>query len=171
MAGNANSGRRPQPTQIRLLRGNPGKRPINPAEPTPPAVGQAFDTPPPELAADAGASAEWRRVAPLLRHCRVISEAERSVLIALCQQWSRYLEASAKVRELGMIIKKPRGGPMINPYLAIGDKALAHCQRLWVELGLTPSGRTKITALPEPGGPDRSKWDGLLSGVTDARSL
>ena len=91
--------------------------------------------------------------------------------MALCQQWSRYLEAHDKIRELGLIIKRPKGIPMTNPYLPIADKALAHCQRLWIELGLTPSGRTKITALPEPGGPDRSKWDGLLSGVTDARHL
>src|SRR4029453_10980913 len=53
--------------------------------------------------------------------------------------------------------------------LGIADKALSQCRPLWIELGLTPSGRTKITALPEPGGPDRSKWEGLLSGVTDAR--
>jgi len=171
MAGNSNSGRRPQPTQLRILRGNPGKRRINPAEPTPAPVDQAFDTPPLELAGDDRAAAEWRRVAPLLRHCRLITEAERGSLVALCQQWSRYLEAHDKIRELGLIIKRPKGIPMTNPYLPIADKALAHCQRLWIELGLTPSGRTKITALPEPGGPDRSKWDGLLSGVTDARHL
>lgn len=169
--GNANSGRRPQPTAIRLLRGNPGKRRPNPDEPRPAPVSQAFDTPPPELAGDDRACTEWQRVAPLLRHCRLITEAERGSLIALCQQWSRYLEATDKVRALGMIIKKPKGVPFPNPYLTIADKALAHCQRLWMELGLTPSGRTKLTALPDPAGPDRSKWDGLLSGVTDTRSL
>jgi len=171
MAGNSNSGRRPQPTQLRILRGNPGKRPINPAEPTPPPVGQAFDTPPAELEADAVAATEWRRLAPLLRHCRVITEAERSALIALCQEWSKYQQANKVISESGAILKTPKGMPMLNPALGIADKALAQLRPLWDMFGLSPSGRAKITALPEPGGPDRSKWDGLLSGVTDARHL
>jgi len=171
MAGNANSGRRPQPTHIRLLRGNPGKRRVNPHEPTPPPVSAAFDTPPPELAGDALAEAEWRRVAPMLRACKLATEAERTGLIALCQQWSRYLEAQDNIRTLGMLIKTPKGIPIANPYLAIADKALAHCHRLWVELGLTPAGRARITALPDHSPQDGGKWDGLLSGVTDARNL
>lgn len=35
--GNANSGRRPQPTVLKVLRGNPGKGRLNPDEPQPPA--------------------------------------------------------------------------------------------------------------------------------------
>ncbi len=173
MAGNANSGRRPQPTQIRLLRGNPGKRRINPAEPAPAAVDASFDTPPGELTGDQAAIDEWRRVAPMLRACRLVTEAERPALLALCQVWSRYLEATARVRELGILIKKPKGIPMVNPYIAVADKALSHCQRLWMELGLTPSGRAKISALPDHTRTDinTSKWTGLLSGVTDARNL
>ena len=31
--GNWNSGRRPQPTALKVLRGNPGKRPLNVDEP------------------------------------------------------------------------------------------------------------------------------------------
>src|SRR5262245_18124852 len=100
MAGNANSGRRPQPTQLKVLRGNPGQRRINPAEPTPAVVGEAFDTPPAELEADAAAASEWRRVAPLLRVCRIISEAERPVLLALCQEWSRYQSFTRQARAL-----------------------------------------------------------------------
>jgi P27 family predicted phage terminase small subunit len=156
---------------MRLIRGNPGKRRINPGEAKPPAATPAFDTPPIELAGDPIAEAEWRRVAPMLRNCRLATEAERTVLLALCQQWSRYLEAQTKIRALGMLVKTPKGVPIANPFLAIADKALAHCHRLWVELGLTPSGRARITALPDHSSQDGSKWDGLLSGVTDARNL
>src|SRR5262245_28072001 len=128
--GNHNSGRRPQPTRLRVLRGNPGRRPLNQNEPAPPPATPDFDQPPPELSADPRASAEWTRVAPMLRVCGVISNAERSSLIALCQQWSRYLQAQDRVIELGMVVKRANGSPMVNPYLAVADTCLSHCHRL-----------------------------------------
>jgi P27 family predicted phage terminase small subunit len=162
MAGNWNSGRRPQPTRLRVLRGNPGKRPLNPKEPQPPPATDEFDTPPSDVALDALASAEWKRVVPILRICGLASQAERSALIALCQQWSRYLEAQTKIRDLGMIVKKPNGGLMTNPYLFVADRALSHCHKLWQELGLTPSGRARLSALTQVEPQQASKWAGLL---------
>lgn len=161
--GNWNSGRRPQPTALKVLRGNPGKRRLNPNEPRIPVADQSFDTPPAELGADVAAVAEWRRVAPMLRAAGLISESERSALMALCQQWSRYLAAHAQVIALGMVIEGPRGAPMPNPYLVVTDRALAHCHKLWNELGLTPSGRARATKLPTADDPKPSKWDGLLT--------
>jgi P27 family predicted phage terminase small subunit len=113
-----------------VWRGNPGKRRLNAQEPQPQPASETFDVPPVELQGDALASAEWARVAPMLRLCGLVSEAERSALTALCQQWSRYLEAQVKVRELGMIVKKPSGIPVVNPYMAVADKALTHCLKL-----------------------------------------
>jgi len=160
--GNANSGRRPQPTALKVLRGNPGKERLNPNEPKPAAAAPAFDIPPSELDGDPVAMGEWTRVAPMLRVSGLVTMAERSALLSMCQQWSRYLEAHAKVQQLGMIVKKPSGLPVTNPYLAVADKALQHCMKLWVELGLTPSGRSRMAALPAFDAPPISKWDGLL---------
>lgn len=162
MAGNWNSGRRPTPTKLKVLRGNPGKRRLNANEPEPAPLDKHFDIPPRELAGDARASAEWRRVAPLMRECGLISQAERSAIIALCQQWSRYLEAQVDVRKHGMIIKRQDGGLMTNPNLDVGDRALSHCHRLWSELGLTPSGRARVSKLPSRQAPPVSKWGGLV---------
>ena len=53
-------GRKPTPTDIKVLRGNPGHRPLNADEPQLPTVqADVFDTPPVELTGDAAASAEW----------------------------------------------------------------------------------------------------------------
>lgn len=160
--GNQHSGRRPKSSALKLLQGNPGKRRMNPAEPRPEAASEAFDMPPVELHGDLVASAEWARVAPMLRVCGLVSMAERAALTALCQQWSRYLEAQEKVRSLGMIVKKPSGVPVVNPYMGVADKALTHCLKLWVELGLTPSGRSRMAALPQAVEEPASKWAGLL---------
>ena len=162
--GNWNSGRRPQPTALKVLRGNPGKRPLNPNEPIMPPATAAFDEPPPALAEDPAAAAEWRRVAPLLRAAGLVTESEQSALTALCQQWSRYLQATTQIRELGMCIEGSHGIPTPNPYLLVADRALTHCHRLWAELGLTPSGRAKACKLPTAPNPETkpSKWSGLL---------
>jgi P27 family predicted phage terminase small subunit len=159
--GNWNSGRRPQPTNLQILRGK--KKPSDAVdEPQPAAADESFDVPPEELDENALAQKEWRRVAPMLRLCGMVSEAERSALVSLCQQWAIYLEAQSKVRSLGMIVKKPSGIPTTNPYFAIADRALSHCHRLWTELGLTPSGRTKVSKIPQASKEPASKWAGLL---------
>jgi len=138
-------GRKPKPTTVRALEGNPGHRPLNTHEPQLAAPTVDFDTPPAELFEDDRGAAEWRRLAPKLRTARQITDADRGALLALCQQWSRYQEATAKVQTLGMVVRTPSGYPIISPYLSIANKALAACTKLWAELGLTPSSRSRVT--------------------------
>jgi P27 family predicted phage terminase small subunit len=137
-------GRKPKPTAQRRLEGNPGKRRLNEDEPKPPAPSEEFDVPPPELAEHAIAAAEWSRLAPMLRAVRVITEADRSALLALCLEWGRYIDATAQTKRSGMVIQTKSGYPITNPYLAIAVRALAGCQKLWTELGLTPSSRARV---------------------------
>lgn len=157
-------GRKPNPTRQRELEGNPGRRPFNDAEPTPPALSDV-ETPPPELDDNARAVAEWHRLYPMLRRIRMITEADRTALVALCLEWARYLDASAKARA-GMIIKTKTGYPMINPYLHIATKALSGCMKLWPELGLTPSSRSRVHVDgPGPDGDEFSEFDEPLAAT------
>ena len=57
----------------------------------------------------------------------LLTDADRNALIAVCLEWARYLDATKKVAELGMIVKAPSGYPMPNPYLPIATKALQGC--------------------------------------------
>jgi P27 family predicted phage terminase small subunit len=161
--GNWNSGRRPQPNQLKVLRGNPNGHRLNDREPVGEPVTDAFDIPPAQLGDDAIAKEEWTRLAPLMRKAGMVSQGEVNALVALCQQWSRYLTAHQKVRELGMLVKGQAGEPCCNPFLAMSDKALTQCQVLWRELGLTPSSRSRLIALQtaEPV-KDLNKWAGLI---------
>jgi P27 family predicted phage terminase small subunit len=110
-----------------------------------------FDAPPRELQGDELACAEWTRVAPLLRQVGVLTIAERSCLIALCQQWSVYQTAHAVYRH-----------SKCERSRRIALDALARVLRLWLELGLTPSARSKLTALVA-GEPEKSgRWAGDL---------
>jgi P27 family predicted phage terminase small subunit len=158
--GNKNSGPRRIPTAVHKLRGTLRSNRTNYREPTPAPAPDSFDTPPSELNGDTVAVGEWVRVVPLLRRAGVISEAERSPLIAMCQQWSRYVAAHHTVRTIGPVIDGD-DGPIVSPYVAIADKALTHCQKLWIELGCTPSGRSRMSTLVTVP-PTPSKWAGLL---------
>ena len=136
---------------MRILRGNPGKRPIPTDEPTPEAAPESFDAVPGELAGDPVAAAEWARVVPLLRVCGLITTADRSPLVALCQTWSRYLASVESARVQGYCLQGPTGIPRVNPAVKVGDAALSQCRALWNELGLTASGRTRVVKLPIAG--------------------
>lgn len=102
----------------------------------------AFDTPPAVLADTPEAQAEWTRLAPMLRKARQVTEADRAALTALCIEWARYLEARGRAQP--RVIASPSGYAMPNPWLSVQTKALAACLKLWPELGLTPSSRTRV---------------------------
>jgi P27 family predicted phage terminase small subunit len=140
-------GPKPKPTVRRKLEGNPSRRPLPTNEPAIVPAGASFDALPPELRGDPVAQAEWIRLAPMLRRIGIVTEADRGSLLALCQQWSRYLDANAKATSK-LVVKSPSGYPMPNPYIGIANKSLGNCTRLWAELGLTPSARTRVTTAP-----------------------
>jgi len=68
--GNHNSGRRPTPTALKILRGNPGKRPLNQDEPQPPK-GPVVK---PELSA--GADRVWDALAPVCEAMGTLTAAD-----------------------------------------------------------------------------------------------
>jgi P27 family predicted phage terminase small subunit len=141
-------GPKPKPTARRVLEGNASHRPLPADEPKPPAPAADFDAPPLELSDHPAAIAEWSRLAPMLRLAGQVTLADRSALIALCLEWDRYLDATKQVQKHGLVVTTKTGYPMTNPYLVIATKALAGCNKLWPELGLTPSSRTRVKTSP-----------------------
>ena len=144
-------GKKPHPTALRKLNGNPSKTRLNDDEPQPPAF-TGVDIPP-ELDGNTVAIREWIRLVPMLRACKQITEADRSALIALCLEWSRYIAAQT--------IPWSRSHPARN--------ALQACLKLWPELGLTPSSRSRVRIADNAalsGGDAFSEFDAETSGET-----
>ncbi len=77
-------GRKPKPTSLKLIEGNPGKRSLNKGEPRP-----AIDIPTCPAHLCSAAKAEWKRLAQMLFRLRVISHLDRAVLAAYCQAYGR----------------------------------------------------------------------------------
>ena len=133
-------GRKPKPTALRILEGNPGKRPLNDREPqAPPEVPEC-----PEFL-DEEARAEWSRTARVLGEMGILTLADRAALAAYCVAYSRWVAAERQVQRLGTIVKSPhKKFPMKSPYLTVADQALETMRKFMVEFGLTPSSRSRI---------------------------
>ena len=148
-------GRKPLPTTLKVLSGNPGKRPLNDREPTPMPGGPQC----PEWLDDE-AKAEWVRVTAELQGMGLLTTADRAALAAYCTAWSRWVFAEAQVKKFGTIVKSPeKGFPMKSPYLSIADQAMEAMRKLMIEFGLTPSSRSRIKI---PGGNEADELDRFL---------
>ena len=133
-------GRKPRPTALRKLEGNPGHRPLNDREPVPPS---GVPDCPDYLTEEA--RAEWFRTCAALRQMGLLSAADRTALAAYCTAYSRWVEAEAQVRKFGAIVKSPeKGFPMKSPYLSIAEQAMEAMRKFMIEFGLTPSSRSRI---------------------------
>jgi P27 family predicted phage terminase small subunit len=150
-------GPRPLPTDVKRLAGNPGRRPLNEDEPRPPRSPDLLDVPD-ELDSDDAARQEWVRLAAMLRDVRQITDADRGALIALCVEWSRYLDSERRIRQMGAVLRSPNGFPILNPYLAVSKRALLFCTRIWAELGLTPSSRSRVRTADGLGPSAGDEW-------------
>jgi P27 family predicted phage terminase small subunit len=143
-------GRKPKPTAIRQIEGNPGRRPLNDREPVPPS---GIPECPEEL--DDDARAEWFRTAKVLSDMKLLTLADRSALAAYCVVYSRWLAAERAVKQYGTIVKSPdKGFPMKSPYLTVADQAMEAMRKFMVEFGLTPSSRSRIKVPEDRGAAD-----------------
>lgn len=135
-------GRKPKPTELKLLAGNPGKRAVKRA----PAAGrQRLRAPaPPEWLPEEG-QREWRRVAPLLMRMRVLRDTDLTALAVYCESYERYRAARKDLDDnLGMYTDTGTGSIKAHPATTILNQALAQMRAFMVEFGLTPSARTRV---------------------------
>lgn len=128
-------------TVIKLITGNPGRRPLNQQEAKP----RVQIPTPPELLKD-DALKEWKRITPLLEEVGLIAQLDRAVIAAYCKAWARWLECERMLETTGLIVKAPNGYPMYSPYLSAANKALDQVRQLTEQIGLSGSARSRIRA-------------------------
>ena len=138
-------GRKPKPTGLKIVSGNPGKRPLNSREPR---AEPDLPTCPSHLLPTA--KAEWKRLARELYHLGVLTRLDRATLAGYCQAYGRWVEAEKKLTETPGILKMPSGYIQANPWLTIATKQMELMQRFAIELGLTPSSRSRVETVRRP---------------------
>ncbi|SEN72572.1 phage terminase, small subunit, putative, P27 family [Loktanella fryxellensis] len=135
-------GRKPKPTAIRRLEGNPGKRGWNAAEPVP---REGCPECPDHLSDEA--RREWNRVADAMHAMGVLTIIDRAALAAYCQAYGRWVEAEQKLQETPLLIRTPSGYVQQSPWMSVSNKQLELMGRYMTELGMTPASRSRVRAL------------------------
>ena len=135
------AGRKPKPTAIKVLEGNPGKRKLNENEPKP-----VKKAPPCPKWLEPEAKKEWRRLAKALEAMGVLTEADMAAFAGYCQSYARWKEAEERITDRGLVIRTPSGYPQQVPYISIAQQYLKLMQQFAEQFGLTPAARSRIIA-------------------------
>jgi P27 family predicted phage terminase small subunit len=143
------SGRRPLPTAVKKLRGNPGKRKLNDKEPSPRSGDPVM---PRGLSKEA--AKEWRAIVPELREMGVLTKIDGKALAAYCHSYARWMEAEEEIRRVGIVVQEPiwdqTSGRLMgvkfkkNPAVTISETAMKIMKSFLVEFGMTPSSRSRV---------------------------
>jgi P27 family predicted phage terminase small subunit len=140
-------GRKPKPTHLKLIDGNPGKRPIEPDLPQ--AEGELVD--PPEWFDDEQRTG-WQYA---IEHAPkgLLTPLDRAALVAFIVAENEYRKAVLKVVDEGQTTLSPeKGVEMQTASLAIMNKQALIMTKLAAELGFTPSSRGRVTLKGGKGG-------------------
>ena len=153
-------GRRPKPAALKVLEGNPGKRPLNEREP------KFEGAPECPRGLPAGARKEWRRIVSVLSSVPgLLNAADTAVLVSYCTAYAEFLHAVRETDKTGgPVLVGPNGGLFTNPWKAQADRAAERLRKLLPELGLSPSARAKLQA------PAQAESDDLADFLSEGRS-
>lgn len=131
-------GRKPIPTGIKLLRGNPGKRPLNADEPKLPDADAA-----PPKGLTGRALAVWKEYATDLVNAGVLKSSDRPVFRTYCELVAEVERYTKLCRKVGEADASRLGYPKRLDVLRKQQKEYS------AVLGLNPSARSQIKATPK----------------------
>ena len=134
------AGRKPKPTAVKRLEGNPGRRPLNDDEPQP-AKSISLDAP---SYLDDCAAGEWRRLAEELQSQNLLTSWDEAVFASYCQCFSQWRTASAEMETEALIVSLPSGRLRENPLIAVLQRARKDMVRYGSLIGLNPAERSRL---------------------------
>ena len=147
-------GPKPKPTHLKIIAGNPGKRPINKREPNP--IGNLKQAP--NWMNDSQQKI-WQigiKNAP----AGLLKELDESIFVTWVVAKDFHKDATQMIAELGMMVTTPNTGEQVqNPYMAVVNKQAQIMMKAAAEMGFTPSSRTRVVI--DDGNNRGDEWDGF----------
>jgi len=131
----------PKPTALKVLEGNPGKRPLPKNEPQP---GDVTRIKPPSYLPPL-AKKEWKVILPQLQALGLISDLDIYGLAAYCNAYATWVDALGEIKKHGSLVMSPNGYPMPSPWIKISRDALAEMMQWLKEFGMTPAARSRVS--------------------------
>ena len=151
-------GRHPTPTHLKIIRGNPGKRPLNAKEPRP--VGDLKDAP---AYFDDELREVWNYA---IQHspAGLLKMIDSGVLETWCCAHVLHRKAVSQVRQFGLLVKPPKSDvPVQSPWLPIVNKQAFIMLRAVDHLGFSPASRSRISM--GEGATAFGAWDDVASAI------
>ena len=142
------AGRKPTPTHLKLVTGNPGKRKINRHEPKPL---RCIPSCPSHLSDNAKVA--WGKLTVLLDRMGVLTEADAAALERMVDCYSDILACRDLINQEGRTYTttNAQGETLIKAHPAVG--MLADADRRFrgymTDFGMTPSARSRISVTPD----------------------
>lgn len=141
------TGRRPRPTQLKILQGERPSR-INDDEiAAPPGV----PDPPGDL--DPEVTTAYRELVALLEPTGVLTVLDGLALLAFAQAISTHRRAAALESTVGPLVRDEKNQPRVNPASRIRRDAGRDVLRWASEFGMTPASRSQIARRYAGGSP------------------
>lgn len=153
-----------KPTQLKVLEGNPGKRPLPENEPVPE---QAEPEMPKDI--DMKARRVWKRLAPLMVKHGLLTEVDGDAFAILCQCRSRLIEIHNFLKKENMSLVQEKTFVdstgqehkeyKTSPYVTMEKHYYQLFKMYATDFGLTPKGRVGLSVGNKRG---KDELEGLL---------
>jgi P27 family predicted phage terminase small subunit len=154
-------GRKPKPTALKKLQGNPGKRPLNDREPRPKTPVKR-----PWGLGQGQQRKFWDEHAEELERLGVLTGVDVSAFRLMAEHYAFAVQAAKELREGGVLTVEGREGPKKHPLLqALRDNSQMF-KSYATEFGMTPSSRARLK-LPDEA-EQLSLADQLFAAVREA---
>jgi P27 family predicted phage terminase small subunit len=133
-------GPRPKPTHLKIIAGNPGRRPLPQDEPEP--DGDLFEAPEHLSSRQKQIWAKCIHDAP----AGLLKKLDTNVLERFVAAKAIWEDANTRVAEMGTIVNNPaaKGQFMRNPFLNVMSDAAKLMRQASDELGFSPAARTRV---------------------------
>lgn len=146
-----------KPTKLKILEGNPGKRPLPVAEPE----GRPLASAPAKYRLGKVGRDKWEHLVSDACWGQWVTEADADALGLYCVNFERFTEAESKIAEFGPVVRGNNGFPVQSVWLAVSNKAQDHMHKIAQQFGGTPASRSKVTLEKLKSG--ESKFAGLIA--------
>ena len=152
-------GRKPKPTALKVLEGNPGHRPLNKKEPLP--KGRLPRCP--EWLED-DAKKEWKRLGKVLAEMGMLTNLDMMAFAGYCQAYARWKGAEEFITRHGDMVRTPNGYLQQVPQMSIAQTNLKIMLKFCEQFGLTPSARSRMVGEENGGEKETDEMELLLRG-------
>ena len=153
------AGRKPKPTAVKKLEGNPGKRKLNTKELVP---AKGMPACPDWLMPEA--KKEWERLAEPMNQMGVLTEVDMAAFAAYCQSYARWKETQEHINSEGSSFETDKGYQQQTPWVGTANTNQKLMLQAASEFGLTPSSRSRIVAGNARGKESEDEMEALLGG-------